>query len=200
MTNMDHRASSRYQTPASIRAESFDRGIRGLDADKVYDYLDLLATQVQVTEKELSDARAEIQRLQVELQRAQAALYEYEHVGDRVNAQVVDLFSQAQLVAEEMAEDVSRDARDRVGQARAREREIVQEAMNAAGQQVRSYALAAQAQMQTIMETFARDVDRLGSSPLPNDSTGSNGQPINDVIDRHIRFPNGSGPNSLGSD
>jgi DivIVA domain-containing protein len=182
MTNNDQRSSSRYQSPASIREESFQRGLRGLDADKVYEYLDLLADQVEASEKELSETRAENQRLQTELRRAQAALYDYEHVGDRVNAQVVEMFSQAQLVAEEMVQDVSRDARERVGQARMHEREIVQQAMDAAGQQVRSYALAAQAQMQAIMESFASDVDRLGNSPLPGDSR------------------NGSRPGSLGSD
>jgi len=182
MTNNDPRSSSRYQTPAAIREESFQRGLRGLDADKVYEYLDLLADQVQATERELNDLQAENQRLSAELRRVGAALYDYEHVGDRVNAQVVEMFSQAQLVAEEMVQDVSRDARERVGQARAHEREIVQEAMNSAGQQVRSYALAAQAEMQRIMESFASNVDRLGNSPLSGDSR------------------NGSRPGSLGSD
>ncbi len=94
----------------------------------------------------------------------QAELDEFEQVGDRVNDQVVQLFSQAQLVAEEMVQDVSRDARERIGHARAHEREIVEEAMNTAGQQVRSYARTAQAQMKSIMESFATEVDRLGAS------------------------------------
>ena len=144
--------------------------MRGLDADTVYEYLDLLADQVQATESELSDTRAENERLQTELRRVQAELDEYEQVGDRVNEQVVQLFSQAQLVAEEMVEDVSRDARERIGQARAHERKIVEEAMNTAGQQVRSYARTAQDQMQSIMESFATEVDRLGSPPMSGDS------------------------------
>ena len=204
MTNSDHRVSSRYRTPASIRNESFQRRMRGLDQDEVYEYLDLLAEQVQTTEREVSDARAENERLHAELRRVQAELDEYEQVGDRVNEQVVQLFSQAQLVAEEMVEDVSRDARERVGQARLHEREIVQGAMNAAGEQVRSYARTAQAQMQSIMESFANDVDRLGSSPLSDSAAAK--REANDPLfddyssDRQVRFRNGSRPDSPGSD
>ena len=131
-------------------------------------------------------------------------LAESEGAGDRVNDQVVELFSQAQLVAEEMVEDVSRDARERLGQARAQERQILEEAMQTAertrreaealiatdgaggvdtavsaapardlGQsgadaprgrrleQVRSFAQAAQAQMQSIMDSFATQVAQL---------------------------------------
>jgi cell division septum initiation protein DivIVA len=204
MTNSDHRVSPHYQTPASIRDETFQRRMLGLDADKVYEYLDLLADQVQATQRELGETRAENERLHAELRRVQAELDEYEQVGDRVNEQVVQLFSQAQLVAEEMVEDVSRDARERIGQARAHERTIVEEAMNTAGQQVRSYARTAQAQMQSIMESFATEVDRLGSSPLSGDSaaaTPNRNDPLfDDLSDWQIRFRNGSGPDSPGSD
>lgn len=205
MTNSDPRVSPRYQTPASIRDETFQRRMRGLDTDKVYEYLDLLADQVQTMERELSDARAENERLETELRRVQWELDEYEQVGDRVNEQVVQLFSKAQLVAEEMVEDVSRDARERIGQARAHERKVVEEAMNTAGQQVRSYARTAQSQMQSIMESFANEVDRLGSSALSDDASDatshSESDPLfGDVGDWQVRFRNGSRPDSPGSD
>lgn len=204
MTNSDHGISLYYRTPSSIRDETFQRRMRGLDADEVYEYLDLLADQVQAMEAERSEARAENERLQAELRRVQVELDEYEQVGDRVNEQVVQLLSQAQLVAEEMAEEVSRDARERIGQVRAHERTIVEGAMNTAGQQVRSYARAAQAQMQSIMESFATEVDRLGTSPLsdePASATPHENDPLfDDWSDWQIRFPNGSGPDSPGSD
>jgi len=204
MTNSDHRVSPQYQTPASIRDETFQRRMLGLDADQVHEYLDLLADQVQATERELSKTRAETERLQSELRRVQAELDEYERVGDRVNEQVVQLFSQAQLIAEEMVEDVSRDAHERIGQARAHERKIVEEAMSTAGQQVRSYALTAQAQMQSIMESFATEVDRLGSSALSGGSaaaTPRRSDPLfDDSSDWQIRSRNGSGPDSRGSE
>jgi len=164
-----HRHASPYQTPRSIRAEKFQRRIRGLDAGKVYGFLARLADQVQATEKQLSESRAKNERLQAELQRVQAELDHYEQAGDRVNEQVVQMFSQAQLVVEEMVQDVSRDARERIGQARAHERKIVAEAMDTAGQQVRSYAQTAQAQMQSIVNSFATEVEQLGTAPLPGE-------------------------------
>jgi cell division septum initiation protein DivIVA len=209
VTNHSHRHDSpQYQTPTSIRDESFQRRMMGLDANKVYEYLDLLADQVQATERQLSEGRAANERLQAELQRTQtklrqvqAELDDYEHVGDRVNEQVIQLFSQAQLVAEEMVQDVSRDARDRIAQARAHERKIVQEAMDTAGKQVRTYAQSAQTQMQSIMESFASEVDRLGSKPVSGEPAPHQNDPLHDAFgDWQIRFPNGSGPESPGSD
>ena len=209
MTNNNYRHESpRYQTPESIRDKAFPRRMLGLDTAKVYGYLDLLADQVQAAERERSAGRAEIERLKMELQReraelqrVQAELDEYEQVGDRVNEQVVQLFSQAQLVAEEMVQDVSRDARERIGQARAYERQIVAEAMDTAGQQVRSYAQSAQVRMQSIMESFATEVDRLGNTSLAGEPGSHQNDPLfDDLSDRQIRFRNGSGPESPGSD
>ena len=205
MTNNNHRQDSpRYQTPESIRDETFQRRMMGLDAEKVYEYLDLLANQVQATERELSESRAENERLRAELRSVQAELDEYEQVGDRVNEQVVQLFSHAQLVAEEIVQDVSRDARERIGQARAHERKIVEEAMDTAGQQVRSYARTAQTQMQSIMESFATEVDRLGGSHMSGESgSGAPDQTdplFDDASDWQIRFRSGSGPESSRSD
>jgi DivIVA domain-containing protein len=202
MTNHDHRVSSRSQTPASIRDETFHRRMRGLDADTVYDYLDQLADQVQAMERALNDSRAENERLHVELRRLQAELDEFEQVGGRVNDQVVQMFSQAQLVAEEMVQDVSRDARERIGHARAHEREIVEDAMNTAGQQIRTYARAAQDQMKSIMDSFATEVDRLGAAP-PSDDPGParprQGDPLfDDSTEWQARFGNGRGPDVPG--
>ena len=171
MTNMDHRPESpHYRTPASIRDETFQRRrMGGLDADRVYAYLDVLADQVQAAEERISRAVEENERLRGELKRVQGELDEYEQVGDRVNDQVVELFSQAQLVAEEMVQDVSRDARERIGHARAHERKIVEEALDAAGQQVTSYARSTQAQLQSLVNSFASEVDRLGIAPPAGD-------------------------------
>src|SRR5262245_61889848 len=137
MTSTEHEITTPYQTPTSIRDETFQRRMLGIDADKVYEYLDVLADQVQATERELSETRDENERLRSRLDSVQAELDEYEQVGERVNEQVVQLFSQAQLVAEEMVEDVSRDARERLGHARAHEQKIVAEAVDTAGEQVR---------------------------------------------------------------
>jgi DivIVA domain-containing protein len=208
MTSSDHEDFLYYRTPASIRDETFQRRMRGLDADEVYEYLDLLADQVEAMEKgfseKISNASAENERLQAELRRVQAELDEYEQVGDRVSEQVVQMFSQAQLVAEEMVADVSRDARERIGQARAHERTIVEHAMDAAGEQVRSYARTAQAQMQSIMESFAHEVDRLGTPALSGGSVAAaprRQDPLfDDLDDWQVRYRNGSGPDSSSHD
>jgi cell division septum initiation protein DivIVA len=176
----------------------------GLDAIKVYEYLDLLADQVGALERELGEARADNDRLRAELHRLQADLDEFDQVGDRVNEQVVQLFSQAQLIAEEMVADVSRDARERIGQAREHERKIVEEATMAAGEHVRSYARTAQSQMQSIVESFAHEIDRLGTPPPPDDSTDATKHGPDPLFDdlnaRQAGFRNGSGPHSPGSD
>lgn len=178
--------------------------MRGIDAAEVYEYLGLLAGQVQATESELRESRAENERLRTELQRVQAELDEYEQVGDRVNEQVVQLFSQAQLVAEEMVQDVSRDARERVEQARAHERKVVEEAMDTAGQQVRSYAQTAQAQMKSIMDSFATEVDRLGNTSPANESGSAAPHQMDplfdDLSDWQVRPRNGSGPELPGQE
>ncbi len=207
MTKTDNsQTSPHHQTPEAIRDETFQRRmVGGLDQDQVYAYLDVLADQVHAAEKELSESRAENERLRGELQRVQGELDEYEQVGDRVNAQVVDLFSQAQLVAEEMVQDVSRDARERIGQARAHERKIVEEALDAAGQQVSSYAQSAQAQMQSIMDSFATEVDRLGIAPSLGEpgSEAASLRPsdplLDDWTDTKTPSRNGHGPESAGS-
>ena len=176
MTTTDHTASPHFQSPEAIRDQAFYRRVRGLDADQVYEYLDLLADQVRATERELGELREENDQLQDDLQRAReearrarADLDEQEQAGERVNDQVVQLFSQAQLVAEQMVEDVSRDARERISHARAHERKIVEEAMSTAGEQVRSYARDAQARMESVMASFANDVHQLGDARLDDD-------------------------------
>ncbi len=202
MTNSHHAVSADRQTPTAIRDETFPRRLLGIDADRVYEYLDGLADQVQATERELGEARAENERLQAELRRVQGALDEYEEVGDRVNEQVVQLFSQAQLIAEEMVEDVSRDARERIGEARAHERRIVEQAMDTAGEQVRSYARSAQAQMQSVMESFATEVDQLGKSSASGEPAAAPARPPEpDAEDLRIWQPRyGSGLGAPGSD
>ena len=44
MTKKHHETSTRYRTPASIRDQTFRRRMRGLDADEVYEYIDLLSS------------------------------------------------------------------------------------------------------------------------------------------------------------
>ena len=64
---------------------------------------------------------------------------------------------------------------------------------HAAGQHVRSYALSAQTQMQSIMESFAAEVDRLGNPQLGGSGAAASHDPLfDDLGDWEIRFRNGS--------
>jgi DivIVA domain-containing protein len=204
MIDTDHRHDTpQPRMPDSIRDETFQRRLLGgLDQDEVYAYLDRLADQVEAAEQELSGTLAENERLRRELQRVQGELDEYEQIGDRVNEQVVDLFSQAQLVAEEMVQDVRRHARERIDQARAHERKIVEQALDTAGKQVSTYARSAQDQMRSILDSFATEVDRLGA-PLAGDAAAEAPGPtdplVDDWLDPETPSRNGSGPESAGS-
>jgi DivIVA domain-containing protein len=201
--NKDDQDFPYYRAPEAIRKETFSRRIRGLDDSEVYEYLDLLADQVEFSDKERRELRADNERLRGELKDVRSQLSEFEDVGERVNDQVVEMFSQAQLVAEEIVEDVSRDARQRLTQARAQERQIIEEAMQTAErtrreaeavlgrtsqgsalatsssgpdasaaatelEQVRTFARAAQAQMQSIMDALASQAERLSGAPHRN--------------------------------
>jgi cell division initiation protein len=106
--------------------------MRGLDEEEVREYLDLLADQVQAADNERAEIRAENDRLRIEVSRIKSELADHDANGDQANEQAVALFSQAQLVAEEMVEEVTRTTRERMMQARAQEREILQEALESA--------------------------------------------------------------------
>jgi DivIVA domain-containing protein len=227
VTNDEDQDFPYYRAPDAIRNETFARRIRGLDESEVYEYLDLLADQVEFSDKERRELRADNDRLRGELKDVRSQLSEYEDVGDRVNDQVVEMFSQAQLVAEEIVEDVSRDARQRLTQARAQERQILEEAMQTAErtrreaeamigrasqgsvvvtssgpdasaaatelEQVRTFARAAQAQMQSIMEALASQAERLSGAPHRN------GSPHPGIGGWQIESPPGDRPDPWGS-
>jgi DivIVA domain-containing protein len=114
-----------YRSPASIRAEDFSHRMRGLDEDEVREYLNLVADQVEAGDHERDELRAECARLRAEVQECRAN-------AERANEQSVAILSQAQLVAEEMVEEVGRESRERMTQARTNEREILQEALETA--------------------------------------------------------------------
>jgi DivIVA domain-containing protein len=134
MTINQEKTRRQHSSPAAIQNKTFGRRLRGLDENEVYEFLDGLADQVQAMSRNEQELRAENERLQAEVRRARAELEDVESRGGGVNDQVVELFSQAQLVAEEMVEEASRDTRERLGQARAQERAILEEAMEQAEQ------------------------------------------------------------------
>jgi DivIVA domain-containing protein len=151
VTSKDEQDFPYYRSPAAIRGETFSRRMRGLDESEVDEYLNLLADQVQAMEIERRGLQEQVENLEADNERLRTGegrtrtevsqmrerLAEYEQVGDRANDQVVEMFSQAQLIAEEMVEDARQDTRQRLGQARAQERQILEEAMQSAERTLR---------------------------------------------------------------
>jgi DivIVA domain-containing protein len=154
---------------AAISNKTFPRRLRGLDETEVYQFLDGLADQVQAMARSEQELRAENERLQGEVRRVRAELEELESRGGGVNDQVVELFSQAQLVAEEMVEEASRDTRERLGQARMQERQILEEAMSQAEQTRRD----AEALIRWTLPGDAGSGSRRSGDPLGSGSSSS---------------------------
>lgn len=167
MTINQEQTRRQTQSPAAISNKTFPRRLRGLDETEVYQFLDGLAEQVQAMTRNEQELRAENERLQGEVRRVRSELEELESRGGSVNDQVVELFSQAQLVAEEMVEEASRDTRERLGQARMQERQILEEAMAQAEQTRRD----AEALIRWTLPGDAGSGSRRALDPLGTDSS-----------------------------
>ncbi len=122
-----------YRSPEDIRKQEFSHRMRGVDADEVYEFLDLLADQVSSTEVERTEhlrdnerlnrendqLRFENERLRAELQAAQEQRTGSTH--GETSAQAAALLAQAQEVADQLVEEAVQHARDLIASARHRE-------------------------------------------------------------------------------
>lgn len=174
-----------YRSPQSIRAEVFSQRLRGLDAEEVDEYLNLLADQVETTERERSELLAEIERLEEEVARLGGRADLAPSVSTEPPAAVV--LRQAQQVADQLVEEAVARARDIIVQAHVQQREILHAAQRAADAAAREAAQAsaramstyvsasapeveyarrftrvAQAQLQTVLEALCDQVEQLG--------------------------------------
>ncbi len=185
VTTQDEQVFPYYRSPSAIRDQEFTHRMRGLDEAEVYEYLDLLADQVQSTEIEQAELRADQQRLRTENERLRAE-NERLRAAPRELAPVertpetVALFSQAQQVADQVVEEAVRHARDLIASARSEQREILQRAREEAAAQppavwsdgavtpspeldyVRTFARVAQVQLRSVVQALAEQVERLG--------------------------------------
>lgn len=175
-----------YRSPQSIRTEVFSQRLRGLDAEEVDEYLNLLADQVETTERERSELLAEIERLEEEVARLGGRADLAPSVSTEPREAVVVL-QQAQQVADQLVEEAVARARDIIAQAHVQQREILQAAQRAADAAAREAAQAsaramstyvsasapeveyarrftrvAQAQLQTVLEALCDQVEQLG--------------------------------------
>ena len=175
-----------YRSPQSIRNEVFSQRLRGLDADEVDEYLNLLADQVETTERERTELLAEIERLESEVAR----------LGGRVGVAAPPataprdasmVLSQAQQVADQLVEEAVARAQEIIAHAHVQQREILQaahraaeaaahEAAQASARNMTTYVSAsapeveyarrftrvAQAQLRTVLEALVDQVEQLG--------------------------------------
>ncbi|MGZ4493798.1 MAG: DivIVA domain-containing protein [Nocardioides sp.] len=173
-----------YRSPESIRDQQFTHRMRGLDEAEVYEYLDLLADQVRAFQNERAELRAEVERLQ------NAGPPPVQAETHDINPQAVILFSQAQQVADQLVEEAVRHARDLMTSARNQQREILQQAHEAAEaavresaaaradgsvtgyttpvaeiEYVRTFAHVAQIQLRSVLDALTEQVDKLGEVP-----------------------------------
>jgi cell division initiation protein len=143
MTSQDEQVFPYYRSPDAIRDQVFAHRMRGLDEEEVYEYLDLLADQVQATELERAGMRAELHRLKAENEVFRAENDRLRSENERLgahqplppapsNRDTEVLFRQAQQVADQVVEEAVRHARDLLAAARAEQREILQRARAAA--------------------------------------------------------------------
>lgn len=175
-----------YRSPKSIRNEVFSQRLRGLDADEVDEYLNLIADQVETTERERSELLAEIERLKAELAwsggRAEPVA---PPVAEPREASMV--LHQAQQVADQLVEEAVARAQEIIAEAHLQQREILQsahraaeaaarEAAQASARNMTSYVSAsapeveyarrftrvAQAQLRTVLEALVDQVEALG--------------------------------------
>ena len=198
MTQKHDHAFPYYRSPADIRGQEFSHRMRGLDEYEVNEFLDLLADQVQATEHERAEHRAEIERLRAEVERLRNQ--RPDTPSGEISPQAVALFSQAQQVADQLVEEAVRHARDLMTSARNQQREILQRAHEAADnavrvssavlpdgavggyntpvqeiEYVRTFARVAQVQLRSVLDALTEQVEKLGEvpklgpSPAPDD-------------------------------
>lgn len=146
-----------YRSASSIRNEAFSHRMRGFDEAEVREYLDMLADQVQAADAERAELRADNERLRIELDRIQSG--ESKPDADDLSPQAVALFSQAQLVADQLVEEAVRHARELMTSARQQQREILQKAHEAAAQSARE----ADIRSASLAEERAREVSLRGA-------------------------------------
>ena len=134
-----------YRSPAAIRSEVFSQRMRGLDPDEVHEYLDLLADQVQASERERSELLDEIDQLRGEVARP--------------GGSPALLLSQAQQVADQLVEEALAHARDLLTDARQQQREILEAAHRAAESTAREAAQVSARNITTYVSASAPEVE-----------------------------------------
>ena len=185
-----------YRSPASIRDETFTQRLRGLDAEEVDEYLNLIADQVETCERERAELFDEIDQLRDEVARLRGSGGAPSNDASAPQAAVV--LSQAQQVADQLVEEAVARARGLIAAAHQQQREILEAAHRAAEaaaleaaqmsarnftylrptapevEYARRFTRVAQVQLRSVLEALCEQVEQLGQvtrlsqqAPLP---------------------------------
>jgi cell division initiation protein len=188
-----------YRSPGAIRNETFNHRMRGLDEAEVRAYLELLADQVQAADAERAGLRAEVDRLRRELERhgddqqraedeisphAVALFSQAQQVADQLVEEAVrharDLMTAARHQQREILEHAHETAQAAAGNLQQIAQVEVDEPPGEPGragagipleqlEYVRTFAKVAQAQLRSVVDALAEQVDRLGEVPTAGD-------------------------------
>jgi cell division septum initiation protein DivIVA len=160
-------------SPFQLRDMRFKRRFWGLDRDEVSEVLHLLADDLDQLLLKMKQLQAENKRLRG-LPREHSGGQAVEPAGptaiNSATDQAVQLFGQAQQVADNLIEDAEQRARELVSTARTQQRGIMNEAHDAAASRrdieyLRTFAKVAQTHFRTVLEDLNDQVDRLGQMP-----------------------------------
>jgi DivIVA domain-containing protein len=170
-------------SPRQLREMRFTTRLRGFDRDEVRDVMDHVAYDVDLLLDRVRHLQAENRRLR-EQSNAQSGKPADPNPMDSATDQAVQLFGQAQLVADNLIEDAEQRARELLSTTRSEQRSIMDEAHEVAKravahvsattrhtaskqeiQYVRSVAEAAQLQFRAVLDALNDQVDKLGEMP-----------------------------------
>jgi DivIVA domain-containing protein len=181
-------------SPIQLREVRFKTRLRGADPDEVSYLLNHVADDMDQLINQVRSLRAENARL-----REQSGRQVDSDPMDSVTDQAVQLFSQAQQVADSLIEEAVQRARELLSTARSQQRGIMDESHEAAKraaaqvsatigntgnasmqeiEYVRTFAKVAQLQFRAVLEALNDQVDKLGEMPqIDDDSLPQVGQP-----------------------
>jgi cell division septum initiation protein DivIVA len=165
-------------SPFQLREMRFKSRFWGFDRDEVSDVLHQLADDLDQLLLRMRHLQAENNRLR-EQPRDRSGVQSIEPAGPAVNAatdQAVQLFGQAQQVADSLIEDAEQRARELVSTARTQQRGIMDEASDAAAsardiEYLRTFAKVAQTHFRNVLDDLNEKVDKLGE--IPRNDAGS---------------------------
>lgn len=173
MTREDPFARRAAQSPYAIRHQTFGTRRKGLDQSEVTAFLGELADQIEYTDADRAELRAEVERLRDATPDADQRAH--------ITAHAVGLLSQAQQIADNLVAEAEQYAKDLVESARSQQRDALAQARDSVQsavkhmppsdapvadlEYVRTFTRVAHVQLRSVLDALAEQVERLGQLP-----------------------------------